>query len=235
MQLLSVFLFSLSANADSFTVGLAYGMKDIKVDYRSNILIALITSIGTFISMGLGTLTKKFVSGEVLSVIGCLVLIILGILMIINSLKNKKETNEEKELSYTDILVKPHKADKDESGYIDMKESVTLGLALSLNNFGLGIGASVSGINIYLTTILTFVLSILCISGGVIFGKKCLSRNLRQYADLISGLIIVFLGLYELFIWFMGIYKFENNNDLWDNEDYIDRLVFDCLNTSWFT
>lgn len=200
MQLLSVFLFSLSANADSFTVGLAYGMKDIKVDYKANILIALITSIGTFISMGLGTITKRFLPAELLSIIGCLVLIILGIFMIMNSLKNKKENDEEKELSYTDILVKPHKADKDESGYIDLKESVTLGLALSLNNFGLGIGASASGINIYLTSIITFLFSIVCMWSGVGFGKRCLSQNLRQYADLISGVIIVFLGLYELFI-----------------------------------
>ena len=197
MQLLSVFLFSLSANIDSFTVGLAYGMKDIKVDYKSNILIASITSVGTFISMGLGLLTKSFISSEILSVTGCSVLILLGILMIINSFKNKKQNNQE-EPSYTDILVKPHKADKDKSGYIDMKEAVTLGLALSMNNFGLGIGASATGIDIYLTTVFTFILSILCILGGVEFGKRCLSQKLSKYADLISGVIIIFLGLYEL-------------------------------------
>lgn len=198
MQLLSVFLFSLSANIDSFTVGLAYGMKGIRIDYRSNILIALITSIGTFISMAIGLVIKGFISEDILSVIGCILLVVLGGSMIVNSFKGKK-TNDE-EISYTDILVKPHKADKDKSGSIDIKEAVTLGLALSLNNFGLGIGASATGINIYLTTIITFVLSILCIVFGVGFGKKYLSKKLRQYADIISGLIIIFLGLYELFI-----------------------------------
>ncbi len=199
MQLLSVFLFSLSANIDSFTVGLAYGMKDIKVDYKSNILIAIITSVGTFVSMGVGVFTKQFISSEILSMIGCAALILLGILMIINSFKDKKHANEE-EPSYTDILVKPQKADKDKSGYIDMKEAVTLGLALSMNNFGLGIGASATGIDIYLTTIFTFILSILCILSGVECGKRCLSQKLRRYADLISGVIIIFLGLYELLV-----------------------------------
>ena len=198
MQLLSVFLFSLSANIDSFTVGLAYGMKGIKIDYRSNILIALITSIGTFISMGIGLFIKGFISEQVVSVLGCTLLVILGICMIINSFKTKK-TNEE-DVSYTDILIKPHKADKDKSGFIDIKEAITLGLALSLNNFGLGIGASASGINIYLTTIVTFILSILCILFGVGFGKRYLSKKLRKYADVISGLIIIFLGLYELLV-----------------------------------
>lgn len=198
MQLLSVFLFSLSANIDSFTVGLAYGMKGIRIDYRSNILIALITSIGTFISMGIGLVIKGFISEKILSVIGCILLVVLGMLMIINSFKSKKTSDED--ISYTDILVTPHKADKDRSGCIDIKEAVTLGLALSLNNFGLGIGASATGINIYLTTIVTFILSILCILFGVEFGKRYLSKKLRQYADIISGLIIIFLGLYELFI-----------------------------------
>lgn len=197
MQLLSVLLFSLSANVDSFTVGIAYGMKDIKVDYKSNILIALITSLGTFISMALGLFTKQFIKPEILSVIGCIVLIILGIFMIMNTLKTKKQIDEE-EVKYTDILIKPHKADKDKSGYIDIKESITLGLALSLNNFGLGIGASATGLSLYLTTGATFIISILCIVSGVEIGKKCLSCRLRKYADLISGLIIIFIGLYEL-------------------------------------
>lgn len=200
MQLLSVFLFSLSANIDSFTVGLAYGMKDIKIDYKSNILIAIITSFGTFISMGLGLLTKRFINGEILSIIGCMILILLGICMIVNSFKNRKTVNEDEEPSYTDILIKPQSADKDKSGNIDMREAITLGLALSLNNFGLGIGASATGINIYLTTIFTFILSIVCILGGVLVGKKCLCQTLRKYADLISGVIIVCLGLYELLI-----------------------------------
>lgn len=200
MQLLSVFLFSLSANIDSFTVGLAYGMKNIKVDYKSNTLIAIITSIGTFIAMGIGLLTKQFIPVRILSIIGCLILMGLGLTMILNSFKNKKQEDEDYELSYTDILIKPQRADIDKSGYIDMKEAVTLGFALSLNNFGLGVGASVTGINIYLTTVFTFILSILCIIVGVEVGKRYISQTLRQYADLISGIIILFLGLYELFL-----------------------------------
>lgn len=200
MQLLSVFLFSLSANIDSFTVGLAYGMKDIKVDYKSNILIAVITSLGTFISMGLGLLIKRIIPVKVLSLMGCGLLIILGTTMIFNSFKNKKQVDEDDDLSYTDILIKPQRADIDKSGYIDMKEAMTLGFALSLNNFGLGIGASATGINIYLTTVFTFMLSILCILVGVGIGKKYISQTLRQYADFISGVMILFLGLYEMLI-----------------------------------
>lgn len=198
MQLLSVFLFSLSANIDGFTVGLAYGMKDIRIDYKSNVLIALITSIGTFVSMAIGLFIKGFISEQIVSVIGCILLVFLGVAMIVNSFKSKK--TDEENVSYTDILVKPQKADKDKSGFIDIKEAVTLGLALSLNNFGLGIGASATGINIYLTTIVTFILSILCILFGVEFGKRYLSKKFKEYAEVISGLIIIFLGLYELFM-----------------------------------
>lgn len=200
MQLLSVFLFSLSANIDSLTVGLAYGMKNIRVDYKSNILIAIITSVGTFMAMGLGLFTKKFIPVHIISIMGCLILILLGLTMILNSFKNKTQIDEDDELSYTDILIKPQRADVDKSGYIDMKEAVTLGFALSLNNFGLGVGASATGINIYLTTVFTFILSILCILIGVEIGKRYISQTFKQYADLISGIVILFLGLYELFL-----------------------------------
>lgn len=200
MQLLSVFLLSLSANIDSFTVGLAYGMKNIQIDHKSNILIATITSMGTFISMGIGLFTKRLVPAKALSVIGCIILIVLGISMILNSLKSKKDVSEKDENSYTEILIRPQVADVDKSGYIDMKEATTLGFALSLNNFGLGVGASATGINIHLTTICTFILSVLCIIIGVRIGKKCISKTLRKYADLISGIMILALGLYELLL-----------------------------------
>nr|WP_081580441.1 sporulation membrane protein YtaF [Gottschalkia acidurici] len=203
MQLLSVFLFSLSANIDGLTVGLAYGIKDIEISYKSNILIAIITSIGTFVSMTIGLFARKFIPIEILSIIGCIILILIGLSIIISSLKNKEERTKDiknEDITYTEILKKPQKADKDNSGYIDTREAFTLGLALSLNNFGLGVGASATGINIYLTTIFTFILSILCIIIGVKIGRKYLSKSLRKYADLISGIVIIFLGLYELFI-----------------------------------
>lgn len=198
MQLLSVFLFSLSANIDSFTVGLAYGISGIRIDYKSNLLIAIITSLGTFISMAIGLFIKEFISSRILSLIGCILLVSLGILIIVKSFENRKL--DEENTSYSDILVEHQKKDENEIVYIDIKESIALGLALSLNNFGLGIGASTIGINIYLTTIVTFILSILCILFGVKLGKKYLSKRLKQYADVISGLIIIFLGLYEFFI-----------------------------------
>ena len=196
MQLLSVFLLSLSANIDSFTVGITYGIKDIKVEYKSNILIALITSLGTYISMYFGIFAKKFIQVETLGAIGCLILVFMGLHIIINAFKDNKhkKTNN----TYTEILIKPQKADTDNSGTIDIKEAITLGSALSLNNFGLGVGASAAGLNVNLTTIVTFILSIVCIKMGVAFGKKYLSKSLENYADLISGIIIIFLGLYEL-------------------------------------
>lgn len=71
----------------------------------------------------------------------------------------KKTTfKEENNLSKLgDILNNPESADTDTSGNIDLKESSSLAIALALNNMGLGIGASITGLNVVFTSILTFL------------------------------------------------------------------------------
>ncbi|WP_242846022.1 manganese efflux pump [Clostridium novyi] len=94
----------------------------------------------------------------------------------------------------------PEQADVDNSGSIDLKESLALALALTINNFGLGLGASIAGLNIVLTVLFTFLSSVLTIKLGEVTGKKYLSKVFGKYASLISSIIIIIIGLYELFL-----------------------------------
>ncbi|ORX22526.1 sporulation membrane protein YtaF, partial [Thermoanaerobacterium sp. PSU-2] len=54
MHVISSLLFSISANIDNFTVAIAYGIKKIRIGILSNLLIALVSGIGTFLSMFIG-------------------------------------------------------------------------------------------------------------------------------------------------------------------------------------
>ncbi|RDY23539.1 sporulation membrane protein YtaF [Romboutsia maritimum] len=204
MNLISAILLSISANLDTFTVAISYGLKKIKLSTATVLLISLITTLGTFISMSLGLVLTKFISIYIANLIGSLMLICIGVCIFINffkeSHKNKQTYLIENNSTYSQILTNPITADKDNSGDIDFKESITLALALTINNFGIGIAASIAGINIYLNTFCTFIVTILSILLGISIGNSYLSKLCGKYAELISGLVIIILGIYEAFL-----------------------------------
>ena len=76
---------------------------------------------------------------------------------------------------------------------------ITLALSLSINNLALGIGASISGISIILTTILTFVFSVITMIIGLKLGSRYLSKIFGEYSPLISAVIIIAMGIFEFF------------------------------------
>ena len=204
MNLISAILLSLSANLDTFTVAISYGIKKIKLSISNILLITFITTLGTFASMSLGLGLTQFISVYTANLIGSLMLIGIGIWILVDFFKQSHKKNQissiENNSTYSQILSDPIVADKDHSGDIDFKESITLSLALTINNLGIGIAASIAGINIYLNTICTFIVTILSIVVGISIGSSYLSNLCGKYAGLISGLVIILLGLYEAFL-----------------------------------
>ncbi len=202
MSFLSILLFVVAASLDILVVSLAYGLKDIKINFSSTLVIAFISALGTFISMILGKFLVDLIPVKLGDIIGGLVLLVLGFYSIYSYFKEKKiltSHNSENNSSPTFILENPEVADKDKSGNIDFKESLALSLALALNNFGLGIGASISGLNIAFTTISTFIISLIFISLGFYLSKTIKSKNISKNSNLIAGIIIIILSLFIIF------------------------------------
>ncbi|WP_368235681.1 sporulation membrane protein YtaF [Clostridium perfringens] len=202
VSFLSILLFVVAASLDILVVSLAYGLKDIKINFSSTLVIASISALGTFISMILGKFLVDLISVKLGDIIGGLVLLALGFYSIYSYFKEKKiltSHNSENNSSPTFILENPEVADKDKSGNIDFKESLALSLALALNNFGLGIGASISGLNIAFTTISTFIISLIFISLGFYLSKTIKSKNISKNSNLIAGIIIIILSLFIIF------------------------------------
>lgn len=202
MSFLSILLFVIAASLDILVVSLAYGLKDIKINFSSTLVITSISALGTFISMILGKFLVDLIPIKLGDIIGGLVLLLLGFYSIYSYFKEKKiltSHNSENDSSPTFILENPEVADKDKSGNIDFKESLALSLALALNNFGLGIGASISGLNIAFTTISTFIISLIFISLGFYLSKTIKSKNISKNSNLIAGIIIIILSLFIIF------------------------------------
>jgi len=205
MHIFSALVFAIVVSIDNFTVGIAYGVKRIKIRLSSNLLIGLISSFGTLLSMVLGLAIIKAISAKTANLIGCVILLTLGIYFLVDFFKKKFKIQSLKlqfkhDFSvYQALLNYPEIADVDKSGSLEVKESTMLAFALTLNNFGLGLGVGITGINIFEATILTFIISIISISLGYTVGQKFLSKLLGDYAGLFSGCLIILLAIYEIF------------------------------------
>ncbi|HEX3039340.1 MAG TPA: manganese efflux pump, partial [Caproiciproducens sp.] len=137
MHFLSPALFVISANIDSFAVGVAYGIKKIKIGILSSVLISVISAAGTFFSMTFGLVIRKCMPVYLSNAFGSIILIAIGVWVIAEDYLKKRitktqNTYQKKERNeYLDLLEHPENADADRSGTIDVKECITLAFALT--------------------------------------------------------------------------------------------------------
>lgn len=198
----SVLLFSISSNLDNIVIGFAYALKKIRIGILPNIIIAIVTSTGTFLSMSAGNYITNFLSDQVANILGTGALMILGIYFVIQSIVKLIKNTRSKELSLKnidDMIEYAQKSDLDSSGDIDIKEAFLVGLGLTFNNIGTGIVASITGVNISLTVVATFILSMFAIICGESVGNHILGKFLGKYAPLISGILLIILSIVKFF------------------------------------
>ncbi|MEH2336361.1 sporulation membrane protein YtaF [Nostoc sp.] len=204
--LVSSFFISFSSNIDNFAVGIAYGAKKIKIGILSNLNIAIFSANGAFLSMSIGEKLGRLLSAELANLLGFIALLSVGLWGLWDTFRfHKKEILNQKkpsgnQLDYTIFIEKPETADLDNSHFIDVRESLTLALALTINNVAGGFGAGLSGLNIPVTTFLTLLFSLLAIEFGYFMGKKFTSRISAKWSGIISASLIICLAVYEYFI-----------------------------------
>lgn len=193
MHLISSVLFAFSANIDTFVVGMSYGIQKTHISFLQKVLISMITLAGTFLSISMGIHLLPFLPPQAAQIAGSTLLIVLGIYYLIKSIvKSFRER-------VTSCQAGPSSAAQDWLS-LSMKEAVIIGLALSINNIGMGIGVSVTGVGLLFTSGVTFFISMAFLYLGNNLGKTRLFRLTSQFADPLSGLILIGLGIYELLI-----------------------------------
>ncbi len=198
----SSLLFSLSFNLDNIVIGAAYGIKKIKIGIRANLIIAAVTSVGTYLSMSLGKYISEFFPDSCANTLGAAAVGLLGLYFIIQSIVKLIRNTKPKELALKDVddmMEYAVKSDLDRNGNIDKKEAFLIALGLMLNNLGTGITASITKVNVPLTTTATFFLSILTVLLGQAVGNRAFGRVFGKYAPLFSGILLVILGFFEYY------------------------------------
>ena len=127
---LSAVIFSMSSNLDNFVIGIAFGIKKIKIGFLPNLLIALITVAGTVASMYAGKIAASFLPRGLTDLLGASIIILLGLYFVLQSfsnLLNRKKRIRSIALKDADSMIDyAQDSDKDVSGSIDIRESAAV-------------------------------------------------------------------------------------------------------------
>lgn len=192
--MLSSIFIGLLLSIDSFGVGLTYGLKKIKIPLFILILIDIIVMAVFTLSIFIGKCIMVVLTPFLARLLSCGILIFIGSRYTYLSIKDKYKSVRHNVID--EIVIKPEDADIDTSGTLDIKEAVFLGIALSMDSFGVGIAISL-GRYLILESILSIgFFNILFIALGNII---CLYFNKNiNIPSYLPGIILILIGLFKL-------------------------------------
>lgn len=96
------------------------------------------------------------------------------------------------------ILRTPQAADVDRSGIISASEAVMLGVALSLDAFGAGLGAALLGLPALLTAVVIAVSSAVFLVSGTQLGLRFSSKRGMGALSILPGILLIMMGILKL-------------------------------------
>jgi len=219
--ILSLLILAVAVSLDSFGVGAMYGLRKIRIPLLSILIIAGCSGLVILLAMNIGSWLSAFLSPSTARIIGALILVGIGIWTVFQMLLQKDEPTpplvspppstdndagkpavwsiELKRIGIViQILRTPSIADADRSGTISSNEAAMLGLALSLDAFGAGIGAALVGFSPLHTAVLIAGASALFLSIGLKVGFRFADLNGLKRFSVLPGIILILMGLAKL-------------------------------------
>ncbi|WP_042346497.1 manganese efflux pump [Bacillus massiliigorillae] len=189
MHIITIILVGLAANLDNLGIGLAYGIKKTKIPLLSNIVIAVISMIVTYIAVITGNTITHYISTTTANLLGSILLCIIGIWTILAPVFSKPTPFEN-----------PEYIDWDQNQIISAKEAIYLGFTLSLNCLATGIAIGANNISPLWTVVSIGLFSLITIGIGSKFGYILAKTVFGKHSTTISGVFLILIGLYEIFV-----------------------------------
>lgn len=204
-----LFLLALSLNLDSLSIGVSYGLKKIKIPFPALFIIIFMSVSSIGLSWYLGSIIFLYISSYFAKFISSILLITFGITLFIQAKTNIHYQDFKEEVTIKrlkikslniiiDIIREPESGDIDNSGQIDIKEAIYIGIALSLDALTIGLSIAAYTINIFSFMIISGTLNLAFIVIGQLIGKYLGKISSENNLKLASGFIIIILGLTKL-------------------------------------
>lgn len=208
MLLVTTFLFAMALSLDSLGVGISYGLQKIKISPAALVVICCCSAAVLAVSMLVGQFLTKIIAVETVRLLGAGLLIGLGTFSLIKGLIEVFQQPEGPILKLNvsslgiviQVLKEPASADADRSGIVTGKEAFLLGLALSMDSFGAGIGAALLGLEMLSTSLCVGICAFAFISLGERIGQQLGAVQKYQKMALLPGMILICIGISRLYM-----------------------------------
>mgnify|MGYP005818022333 CR=1 FL=1 len=172
-------LLAICVSIDSLGIGITYGVKNTKISPSAKWILLFISFFITSFSLVIGKIISSLVPTCLTTFLGSLLLVLLGVWIIIQSIRN------------------PSNFDLDYSNQIDNKEAIYLGITLSLDAIGIGIGSSMIGISSFLFPPLVALFQLIFLNLGSWCGKKIHEKF--HFPDnswsIFSGILLILIAI----------------------------------------
>lgn len=89
--LITILLLSLSSSIDNFGVGISYGIRNIRIGFLANFIIAIIAFVFSEMGILFGQYISKVFPGTLSDVIGTLFLFVIGLRIILMTIPRKRK------------------------------------------------------------------------------------------------------------------------------------------------
>lgn len=200
MHILSIVLLALSVSLDSLAVGVVYGLRKIRLPWSSNLLIAILTGLGTFGAMKAGAYILNLIPPIGASYISSGVMFGAGLWIILQSRgkpgENEGPASEQPAAhlgsSRTAPLLPP------ERDYVPLVtfEIKVLGLLIRILKEPVAVDKDCSGtIDFKEACVLGLALTLNNLAGGVGGGMVGLNPGFTAFLALITSLVFFVIGL----------------------------------------
>ena len=206
--MLKIITFVLALCTDTFVASLAYGANQVQISWQKAVALNGICSGCLGLALGLGTLIQVLVPQELARSVGFVCLFFLGVVKLLDySIKryinNHCTLNKNFHFSLSGLKIiiniygDPMAADWDDSKSLSWKETICLGLAMSIDSLVAGTMAAFLDIPAGLTLLLSFLVGMCMMYAGLWLGAKVASR---WKCDLswISGALLMILALTKI-------------------------------------
>ncbi|KNY29153.1 sporulation membrane protein YtaF [Pseudobacteroides cellulosolvens] len=211
----TIILLAVSLSTDALGVGTVYGLRRIRIPLGSKLFICFFSIIYSAVAQALGKTLSSVLSKDLSNFIGVGILFFMGIWIILQSIMGSNESPRKKELVRTGTLLEiaikslgitiqiirnPIEVDFDKSGTIDLRESILLGFALSLDAIGVGIGSSLAGCQSILIPFAVGFFQLIFLYIGLFIGNRITSygRINKKIISIIPGILLIALGISRL-------------------------------------
>jgi putative sporulation protein YtaF len=213
---------ALAVSMDSFGVGMAYGLKKIRIPLLSLGIIAFCTGLAMAVSMLFGHLIAGSLTVVTPNTAGAGILIAIGCFHLVQSARKRGQVEVLPVMStmareyqadtgsyktilkinlnllglVIQVLKTPDAADLDRSGIISPGESFLLGTALALDAFAAGLAATMTGVPYIVIGLVAVMAAFMVWAGQIIMGR--LPAGFLAKTRFLPGVMLVFIGILKI-------------------------------------